>query len=112
MKLSGNNSGGTDVQQSMVHHFHQALEQNNTSVLPEILKNKHIDFMDKDGLTLLHKSVLANSLDFVEQLISLGASVSLATRDGWSPFHLAAFTGNSDILILLLKSNTSGRDNS
>ncbi|OXA57535.1 notch-regulated ankyrin repeat-containing protein B isoform X1 [Folsomia candida] len=110
MKIS-TNSGGTDVQQSTAHHFHQALEQNNPSLLPEILKNRHIDCMDKDGFTLLHRSVLAERIEFVDRLISLGASATLATRDGWSPFHLAAFTGNSDILILLLKSS-SGHDNS
>jgi len=111
MKISNNNAGGTDIQQVTANNFHQEFFSN-PSLLPEILKisGRHIDFLDKDGLTLLHRSVLVGRIEFVEQLINLGASINLATRDGWSPFHLAAFTGNSDILILLLKSST-GQDN-
>ncbi|CAL8112723.1 unnamed protein product [Orchesella dallaii] len=104
-------SAATDVQHQTAKNFHLALEQNNPSLLLEIVKNHHVDSMDKDGLTLLHRSVLAERIEFVQQLISLGANVTLASRDGWSPLHLAAFTGNNEILVFLLKSSSGTSEN-
>lgn len=51
------------------------------------------------------KSHISSIFTQVQLLIHNGANTSLASRDGWSAIHLAAYVGNVDILGFLLKSN-------
>jgi len=54
--------------QQISKYFTLALEQNNPGLLQDIVKTRHVDSMDKDGLTLLHRSVLAERIEFVSSI--------------------------------------------
>lgn len=82
------------------------IESVGVEILEELLRKdrEKLDSMDEGGMTLLHRSVLANRLELVRVLVKLGANRTLASRDGWSALHLAAHMGNPEMLVFLLKS--------
>ena len=52
-------------------------------------------------------AVRINNISEVEEAMSLGADVNSADDDGWTPLIYAAYRGNTDITILLLKHRTN-----
>ncbi|CAG7728898.1 unnamed protein product [Allacma fusca] len=102
MKLDLDSSSSCVKASILSSAFQLALKLDNMTELEKLLNDSNINSMDETGMTLLHKSIIANRIDFVRTLISLGANLRLSTRDGWSALHLAAFLGFSDILVLLL----------
>ena len=52
-------------------------------------------------------AVRINNISEVEEAMSLGADVNSADDDGWTPLIYAAYRGNTDITILLLKYRTN-----
>ena len=52
-------------------------------------------------------AVRINNISEVEEAMSLGADVNSADDDGWTPLIYAAYCGNTDITILLLKYRTN-----
>ncbi|MEZ6112473.1 MAG: ankyrin repeat domain-containing protein [Pirellulaceae bacterium] len=55
------------------------------------------------GLTPLHIATLANQPAAVALLLSNGADVSVADREGNTALHLASFLGRTDIVLVLLQ---------
>jgi ankyrin repeat protein len=62
-----------------------------------------INRQDHDGRTQLHHSVIRGSMQEVEDLLSLGATINIHDSQGDQPLHYAASRGLKDILRLLLK---------
>jgi len=52
-------------------------------------------------------AVYTDNMGGVEEALSLGADVNAADDDGWTPLIYAAYRGNTDITILLLKYRTN-----
>ena len=59
-------------------------------------------FFDTEGQTALHHCCLDGNLELVKLLVKFGADTRLANRDGWSPYHIATFSGHRDIVLYLI----------
>ncbi len=66
----------------------------------------NIDKKNGGGYTLLHKAVSEEYPEMVQYLLQHGASVDVETEIGDSPLHIACANGNTQIIQLLLNSNT------
>jgi len=62
-----------------------------------------IDQQDDDGMTALHHAVQSKSIEAVNTLIQLGASVNISNADGWSPISVAAYWGRLEEARLLME---------
>jgi hypothetical protein len=51
-----------------------------------------------DGRTALQQSCLEGNLPLAKVLVKYGANVQLTTRDGFSPLHLAVYSGHSNLM--------------
>ncbi|CAG0891703.1 unnamed protein product [Darwinula stevensoni] len=81
-----------------------ALRGGDCRKLQEILQTCHgnVNFFDPEGQTALTQSCLDGNFEAVKLLVGYGADVRLANRDGWSPLHIAAYMGSSDVVMYLL----------
>ena len=62
-----------------------------------------LDANDPDGgLNTFHMSCQHGDLPMAKLLIRFGANPKLTTREGFSTLHLAAFSGNSDLLFYVM----------
>jgi uncharacterized protein len=52
-------------------------------------KFENLNFVDKDGKTILVYSILHNNQLFLKYLIERGVDVNLADGNGWSPLHFS-----------------------
>ena len=86
--------------------FEEAVRNEDMLELEQILEDRegkiNINFFDKEGMTALHQSCQNGNLELVKLLVRFGADVKLASRDGWSAIHIAAFGGHRDIIVYLL----------
>ncbi len=69
--------------------------------------NKHSDSLDIDafnseGRTALQQSCLEGDLPLAKVLVKFGANLRSTTRDGFSTFHLAVFSGHSQLMSYIL----------
>ena len=67
-----------------------------------------IDLYSKMGETALQRVCQdsgASSLEMARVLVKHGANTKLTTKDGWSPIHIVSTTGNSSLLLFLLRQN-------
>src|SRR5689334_5914958 len=62
----------------------------------------HIHIHVRIGSTALHTAVSHQHLESVRELIKLGAKVSALNNMGNTPIHCAAYTGNVEIMEILL----------
>ena len=76
----------------------------------EIVKVLHqhganIDAVSEDhrGISVLHKAVINHHVDIIKYLISQGVTMNVFDRASFSPLHMAAEHGYTDIMDLLLK---------
>lgn len=67
--------------------------------------NRGVAGIDQDGLTALHRVVLAHHADLVEILKAGGANLNATDRFGYTPLHYAASVdfGNAGTVKALLK---------
>ncbi|CAM9670417.1 notch-regulated ankyrin repeat-containing protein [Lethenteron reissneri] len=98
--------------------FQEAVSRGDTSKLQALLQDATAgageqfnvnSFFGPEGQTALHRSVIAGNLELVKLLVQFGADPRLATRDGWSALHIAAFGGHQDIVLYLINSGTRRR---
>ena len=83
----------------------KAVENGNPTELKHLLQQEtslDLNAMNSEGLSPFHKCVMRGNLDCLKLLVRHGADVKLATRDGWSPMHLATWKGHRKILLYLL----------
>ena len=60
-----------------------------------------MNFVDRNGTSLLVKSIECQDFDIVCLLIERGVNTNVKIRKGLSLQHLATFTGNFDMIQLL-----------
>ena len=63
----------------------------------------------ESGHTPLQAAALRGELGVVRVLVRHGADPGLASRDGWSTLHLAAYSGHPEVAQFLLLTTTSRR---
>merc|ERR1711990_815763 len=65
----------------------------------------NLNLYSAEGLTPLQEVCQAggeNSTELARLLVRFGADTRLSSRDGWSPVHMASFSGNTALLLFLL----------
>ncbi|KAJ0965411.1 hypothetical protein J5N97_026549 [Dioscorea zingiberensis] len=63
----------------------------------------HIDSVDKDGHTALHKAVIGKKEPIISHLLRKGANPHVKDRDGATPLHYAVQVGAMQSVKLLIK---------
>jgi len=58
-----------------------------------------------EGFTALHKAAIMEFVDIAKSLIKAGSPVDAITREGKTPLHYAAHSGNPEMITLLLDAN-------
>jgi ankyrin repeat protein len=48
-------------------------------------------------------------VSWCKKLVARGANPNLSNKEGWHPMHLAAYSGNPEILSYLMKCNSRNR---
>ncbi|XP_053396008.1 serine/threonine-protein phosphatase 6 regulatory ankyrin repeat subunit B-like [Mercenaria mercenaria] len=94
------------------------VEENNIEAVKCLLNSKHfteneIDFQSEDdpcNETALHKACKNNQEKIVEQLLLANPNLLLRDVNGYCPIHVAALTGNVEIVEQLLKHNMKQAD--
>jgi hypothetical protein len=69
--------------------------------------SKHAEAIDineynSEGRTALHQCCLDGNLSMAKLLVEFGANVKLATQEGFSTLHVAAFAGHANIMFFVL----------
>ena len=100
----------TVVNSSLQQQFNKLLSTADTVTLEQFLtlhgENVSINQYSKDGLTPLQEICQEggqHALDKARILVTHGADTRLTSRDGWSPLHLASFSGNTPLMMFMLK---------
>jgi len=65
-------------------------------------KEAKLDTVFSDNMTLLHYAARHKKLDIAEWLIDKGLNIHAATKDGFTPLHVAALVDNNTEMISLL----------
>ena len=88
--------------------FQEVVKNGDSLELQRLLEERHgkvnVNLYDTEGQTALHQGCMDGNLDLVKVLVSFGADVRLANRDGWSALHVAAYGGHQDIAFYLINS--------
>eukprot|EP00941_MAST-03F_sp_MAST-3F-sp1_P003552 g3552.t1 len=82
--------------------------QNRHFDVAKFLLNKgraNVNFQQRGGYSCLHIAVLTNQFEMVKLLLDAGAHVGLPKIDGISPLHIAAKSGNVDMIEAMLKAH-------
>jgi len=87
--------------------FRQLIESSATLLAVESFLEQHSETIDineynTEGRTALQQCVFEGNLPTVKLLVKYGADAKLTTRDGFSPLHLASFSGHSNILMYII----------
>ena len=70
--------------------------------LAQHLENLEVNQFNGDGRTALQQACLEGNLPMAKVLVKYGANARLTTRDGFSTFHLAVFSGHSTLMGYIL----------
>ena len=65
----------------------------------------NLNLYSSEGLTPLQEVCQEGgegSTELARLLVRFGADTRLSSRDGWSPVHMASFSGNTNLLLFLL----------
>jgi len=81
------------------------LERAHTNV-HEFLNDKE----DRTGQTPVMAATLAGKAEMVDQLLTMGADVSITEKDGYTPMHGAAFQGRAEVARVLIKHGVQAHD--
>ena len=84
----------------------------------DIFLTKCVDKVDINHYSKLGETALqrvcqesrASSLEMAKVLVKHGANTKLTTKDGWSPIHILSATGNSRLLLFLMRQMRTGQD--
>lgn len=83
----------------------KAVESGNSNEVKRLLQEESsldLNAMNSEGLSPFHKCIMGGNVDCLKLLVRHGADMKLATRDGWSPMHLATWKGHRKIILYLL----------
>ena len=86
--------------------FHDLVNLSDHEEVEDFLA-RHLEKLDVnqfngDGRTALQQSCLEGNLPMAKVLVKYGANARLTTRDGFSTFHLAVFSGHSTLMGYIL----------
>ncbi|CAI8587380.1 unnamed protein product [Vicia faba] len=74
--------------------------------MDRLLENGYdIDFLNKEGLTALHKAIIGKNEAVISHLLRKGASPHVKDKDGATPLHYAVQVGAKQTVKLLIKYN-------
>lgn len=65
----------------------------------------NLNFVDREGQTLMHRVCHLGYLDLLQILVQHGASQNIKNKQGWFPIHLATYFGHYDIVKYLVNEN-------
>lgn len=92
-----------DIPQSGQNIWAASADGDLGAIRKELAEPSFVDAKADCGLTPLHIATLAYHPAAVELLLTSGADVSLADREGNTALHMASFLGRTDLVRLLLK---------
>jgi uncharacterized protein len=92
-----------DIPQSGQNIWMAAADGDLGAIRKELEEPSFVNAKADCGLTPLHIATLAYHPAAVELLLTSGADVSLADREGNTALHMASFLGRTDLVRLLLK---------
>jgi uncharacterized protein len=84
-----------------------AMKQNREAVAALLQRNADVNAPQIDGTTALHWAVRFDDVGTADMLISAGANVMAANREGVRPMQLAALNGNAVIIEKLIKAGAN-----
>lgn len=67
----------------------RAVYGNDISQLKEWQNEENINYIDRDGRTLLFHAILANAYDIFKHLLAMKAECNVQDKIGWYPLHYA-----------------------
>lgn len=95
---------GTIIEFGTIKDFHLKL-QIEGKTLDEV-----VDIVDKNGISLLEKSLIARKFDISKELLANNAKVNIISKDGCNEFHYIAsninYKGALDVAKILLDRGT------
>ncbi len=95
-----------EQQVSCCYLIQEAIDNGDSHTLQRILEERqgkiNVNTFNTEGQTALHICCSYGNLELVKLLVKFGADIRLANRDGWSPYHIAAFSGHRDIVLYLI----------
>lgn len=65
----------------------------------------NLNFIDRDGQTLMHRACRLGNLEILKILVKHGASQNIKNKDEWFPIHLATYYGHFDLVKYLINEN-------
>jgi ankyrin repeat protein len=68
---------------------------------------KYLNFVDRDGRSLVFHSIVANNIEMLRSLLSFGADSNLQDKNGWTPLHHAVQAHNLEAICILLQSGAN-----
>ena len=81
----------------------EAVKQNDVAAVRALIAKKAAEnATETAGTTALHWAAHLNGAPIADLLIKAGANVKAATRDGATPFSLACYKGNAEVIMALL----------
>ena len=94
--------------------LNNAIDRNDIDLFHHLQgKQTSIQIQDKEGRTVLHKASSHGNLLIATSLLHLGPDVNNPDSQGWTPLHLAAARGHTDMTHLLAQhgANLTARTN-
>ena len=99
---SSSSSINVKLQQEFLGLMRGSKVQEVERFLKQHSENVDVNQYNLDGQTPLHEACQMGDLATVKVLLQFGANPHLTNRDGFSIVHLATFSGNSELLVLVM----------
>ena len=104
-------SSSNQADSKLQSQFNNLIEQEDPEEL-DIFLTKYSEQVDINHFSQMGDTALqrvcqdsgSSSLEIAMVLVKHGADTKLTTKDGWSPVHIVSTTGNSSLLLFLLRS--------
>ena len=91
--------------------LHLAAQKGHLQIIETLLiacESKHVNRIDRFGMTPLHLAASGGHKDAVENLLAYNASIGVKDKDGKLPLHLAISNGHKNVVELLLDADVNG----